>query len=865
MPRKQPVSAPSAGPRSQLLEQLCRAPLLDHVLSHMYFTLGKPWAMATEHDKFVALGLAVRDLAVGRMIATQAAYEEQNCKRAYYLSLEFLLGRLLRNNLVNLGLYDECATVCARHGENLELLLEIEPDAGLGNGGLGRLAACYLDSAATLGYPVQGYGIRYEHGIFEQRIVDGWQVEAPEYWLQFGSPWEIVRPESATIVRFRGRVEHRTDAQGRFQPRWVDCATVIGVPYDIPIVGYGGRTVNMLRLWSSRASAAFDLESFNRGGFEQAVHDKVLSETISKVLYPADETERGRELRLTQQYFFVACTLADILRRYDRAHDSLDALPDKVAIQLNDTHPALAIAELMRILMDERGLGWEKAWELTRAVFAYTNHTLLPEALETWPVAMLGALLPRHLEIIYEINARFLREVAARWPGDVGRQQRMSLIREDEPRAVRMAHLAIVGSHRVNGVAALHTRLIRSHLVPDFAEFAPDRFINVTNGVTPRRWLRVCNPALAAAISRRIGEGWITDLEQLRRLERFADDPEFQAEFRAIKRANKEAVAARLRRAMGLALPVDALWDAQMKRLHEYKRQLLNVLHVVMLYHELLEDPQARVPRVVLFAAKAAPAYHRAKLIIKLIHDVARTVNGDRRIGSRLRVVFVPNYRVSLAELMIPAADLSEQISTAGFEASGTGNMKFALNGALTIGTLDGANIEIRDAVGPENFFLFGLTADEVQARRPGYRPADIYHSHDGVRRALDGIAGSEFCPETPGLFAQVRDWLLGDDRYMLLADIESYAAAQRKVEALWQDPHAWTRAAILNVARMGYFSSDRSVREYATQIWHIAPVPIAEGPAPRRPTARRAAGAARSEPARAPRSAPARRKRTEA
>ncbi len=859
MSRKQTGSATPAAPHSQILEALCRAPLLDHALSHMYFTLGKPWGMATEHDKFVALGLAVRDLAVGRMIETQSAYEERDCKRAYYLSLEFLLGRLLRNNLVNLGLDDECAALCARYGENLEALLEIEPDAGLGNGGLGRLAACYLDSAATLGYPVQGYGIRYEHGIFEQRIVNGWQVEAPEYWLQFGSPWEIVRPESATIVRLRGRVEHRSDAHGRFQPRWVDCATVIGVPYDIPIVGYGGRTVNMLRLWSSRASAAFDLESFNRGGFEQAVHDKVLSETISKVLYPADETERGRELRLIQQYFFVACTLADILRRYDRTHDTLDALPDKVAIQLNDTHPALAIAELMRILVDERGLDWDPAWDLTRAVFAYTNHTLLPEALETWPVAMLGALLPRHLDIIYEINARFLRQVAARWPGDGERQRRMSLIREEEPRAVRMAHLAIVGSRRVNGVADLHSRLIRSHLVPDFAEFAPDQFTNVTNGVTPRRWLRACNPALAAAITRRIGDGWITDLDQLRRLERFADDAEFQEEFRAIKHANKEAVAARLRRTMGLALPTDALWDAQMKRLHEYKRQLLNVLHVVMLYHELLEDPQARVPRVVLFAAKAAPAYHRAKLIIKLIHEVARTINGDRRLGARLRVAFVPNYRVSLAELMIPAADLSEQISTAGLEASGTGNMKFALNGALTIGTLDGANIEIRDAVGPENFFLFGLTADEVQARRPGYRPADVYHSHDGVRRALDAIAGGEFCPETPGLFAHIRDWLLGGDPYMLLADIESYAAAQRKVEALWQDPRAWTRAAILNVARMGHFSSDRAVHEYAQRIWRIEPVRVDGGPAPRRAAAR----PARQTTLRATRATPTRRKRT--
>jgi glycogen phosphorylase len=803
-----------------------RSALLERAMDHLIHTQGKHTEGATPYDLYASMAMAVRDIAVEKMIKTTGVVAARKSKRAYYLSLEFLLGRLLRSNLVNLGLYDEYCEAIKSLGGDPQAILEVEPDPGLGNGGLGRLAACYMDSGATLGYPLIGYSIRYEHGIFEQRIENGWQVEQPEHWLMYGTPWELIRPEFATVVRFQGRVQHGYDRRGSYHPNWVNYKTIVGVPYDIPIVGYGGRTVNWLRLWASRASAGFDLEAFNRGGFVEAVHDKVMSETVSKVLYPNDTTERGRHLRLMQQYFFVACTIADVLRRYDREHETIDSLPDKMAIQLNDTHPTIAIVELMRILVDERNVTWETAWEMTQAIFGYTNHTLLPEALEQWPVAMFEWLLPRHLEIIYEINWRFLQGVEQRWPGDGARKQHLSLINENPPRSVRMTNLAIVGSHMVNGVADLHGQLIRSRLVPDFAEMWPERFTHVTNGITPRRWLLACNPELAAAITHRLGDGWITDLSQLAGLARFADDPEFQAEFQRIKQANKRRFVEVLRHSVKGDYPLDSLFDMQAKRLHEYKRQLLNVLHVVALYHEMLDNPEGREPRVVCFAAKAAPSYQRAKLIIKLVYDIGRTINRDARIGSRLRVVFAPNYRVSLAEILIPAADLSEQISTAGTEASGTGNMKFALNGALTVGTLDGANIEIREAVGHENFFLFGLTAEQVAARRPGYDPWRIYNENAVVRRALDAIAEGQFSPQEPGLFRHVRDWLtLEGDPYMLLADFESYIEAQRRVDALWRDRKAWTRAAILNVAHMGKFSSDRSVREYAERIWHVPPI----------------------------------------
>ena len=804
--------------------------LMDRFLHHLHFTQGEAWETAQPYDQFVSLALAVRDQIVERMIATQRTYHERDVKRVYYLSLEYLLGRLLRNNLVCLGLYEECQARLAQLGLDLEQICELEPDAGLGNGGLGRLAACYLDSATTLGLPVYGYGLRYEYGIFQQEIVQGWQVERPDYWLRFGSPWEIPRPEFACPVRLYGHVEEQTDAKGRYRPMWRGYRMVIGLPYDIPVVAYGSNTVNLLRLWSARASSDFDLAAFNRGGYVEAVREQALSETITKVLYPSDETDAGRELRLAQQYFFVACTLSDVIRRYEKNHDSFDAFPEKVAIQLNDTHPALAVAELMAILVDERGLPWDRAWELTRATFAYTNHTLLSEALEKWPVPLMRRVLPRHLQIILELNQRFLDgEVQQRWPDDEARRRSLSLIQEGPVQTVRMAHLAIIGCHKVNGVAALHSNLLRSRVVPDFAELWPKKFTNVTNGVTPRRWLLTSNPKLAAAITRRIGSAWITDLDRLRQLEKHADDPELQAELRAIKRDNKQRLLAALQKRTGASVSPDALFDVQVKRLHEYKRQLLNLLHVVIRYQHILAHPEADVvPRVVIFGAKAAPAYFRAKLIIKLINDVAATVNRDRRLHGKLAVLFVPNYGVSLAEQIIPAADLSEQISTAGTEASGTGNMKFALNGALTIGTLDGANIEIRDAVGPENFFLFGLTAEQVAEQRPNHRPWETYLGHAAVRQALDAIAEGAFSPQTPTLFRPVLEWLTHErDYYLLLADILSYLEAHERADALWRDPAAWTRATILNIARMGHFSSDRAVGEYAERIWHVSPTPV--------------------------------------
>ncbi|MEW6251105.1 MAG: glycogen/starch/alpha-glucan phosphorylase [Planctomycetota bacterium] len=837
-PTQDGAPALAAAAREQAAEPTAVDTLIERFLQRLRFTQGEAWGTAQPYDYYVSLAYAVRDQMVDHMIATQRVYHEADVKRVYYLSLEYLLGRLLRNNLVCLGLYAGCAARLKELELDLEQLCEIEPDAGLGNGGLGRLAACYLDSAATLALPFYGYGLRYDYGIFQQEVSQGWQVERPDYWLRFGTPWEIPRPEFASPVRLFGHVHEHTDARGHFKPTWRGYRMVIGVPHDIPIAGYGSQNVNILRLWSAKAPADFDLGAFNRGGYVEAVREQALSETITKVLYPSDETDAGRELRLQQQYFFVACTLGDILRRYEKLHETYDELPDKVQVQLNDTHPALAVPELMRMLVDERGLPWETAWEITRRTFNYTNHTLLPEALEKWPVGMMQRVLPRHLQVIYEINQRFLDgPVALRWPEDGARRAELSLVQEGSMPAVRMAHLAIVGSAHVNGVAALHTHLLRTRVVPDFAALWPERFVNVTNGVTPRRWLLASNPALAAVITRRIGAGWATDLGQLRALERYADDPELQAAFWEIRRANKQRLAEYVQRRVGVNLGTTdaarqgALYDVQVKRLHEYKRQLLNVLHIVMRYQRILEQPDADVvPRVVIFGAKAAPAYTRAKLIIKLINDVAATVNRDPRVGEKLRVVFIPNYGVSLAELIIPAADLSEQISTAGTEASGTGNMKFAMNGALTIGTLDGANIEIREAVGEENFFLFGLTADEVAARRGEHDPWAAYYGDMAVRRALNAIGEGEFNREHPTLFRPVVDWLVHErDYYMLMADIGPYVEAQGRVDALWRKPAEWARAAILNIARMGPFSSDRAVRQYAERIWGVEPAPVEE------------------------------------
>jgi glycogen phosphorylase len=797
-------------------------------LEHVRYSRGKNPETATAHDRFMALSLAVRDRLAHRWVKTARTYYEQDVKRAYYLSAEYLLGRALGNNLINTGMYEAAEQAMREVGVDLTTLIEMEPDAGLGNGGLGRLAACFLDSLATLSYPGTGYGIRYEFGIFTQDIVDGYQVERADEWLKFGNPWEIVRPEKAVPVRFFGRVEHHHGADGQRVARWVGGKTVIGVPFDTPVAGFGNNTVNTLRLWQARASEEFDLLLFNAGDYERSVVEKNDSEVISKVLYPNDAFQAGKELRLKQQYFFVACSIADIVRRYLKKHTDFREFPNKVAIQLNDTHPAIAVAELMRVLVDEKRLQWDEAWQLTQATFGYTNHTLLAEAMEKWPATLFERLLPRHLEIIYEINHRFLRQVQIRYPFDLERLQRMSLVEEGPEKRIRMAHLAVVGSHSVNGVAALHTELLRRDVLPDFASMMPERFNNKTNGVTPRRWLAWCNPRLSKLITTRIGAGWETDLDRLRKLEEHADDPEFRKAFREVKQQNKHDLARHVKELRWVSLDPEAIFDVQIKRLHEYKRQLLNALHIVSLWMEARRDPSTIIhPRAFLFGAKAAPGYQMAKLTIRLINGIAEVVNSDAGTTG-LQVVFLPNYRVSLAERIIPAADVSEQISTAGWEASGTGNMKLMLNGALTLGTLDGANVEIREAVGDENFFLFGLTADEVIARKKaGYRPRDVYNENLELREAMELIASGFFSPEDKSLFKPLVDNLLEEDRYLVLADFAAYRAKQEEVARAYRDHDAWTRKCILNVARAGIFSSDRTIRQYAEEIWRVKQTPV--------------------------------------
>ncbi|QSQ23799.1 glycogen/starch/alpha-glucan phosphorylase [Pyxidicoccus parkwayensis] len=804
------------------------ASLRRSFLDHVRYSRGKNYETSTAHDRFMALSLAVRDRLADRWVKTARTYYEQDVKRAYYLSAEYLLGRALGNNLLSLGVYDAAAESMREVGVDLTNLLEMEPDAGLGNGGLGRLAACFLDSLATLSYPGMGYGIRYEFGIFTQDIVDGYQVERADEWLKFGNPWEIVRPEKAVPVRFFGRVEHHQGPDGRPVARWVGGKTVVGVPYDTPIAGYQNNTVNTLRLWQARASEEFDLLLFNAGDYERSVVEKNDSEVISKVLYPNDAFQAGKELRLKQQYFFVACSIADIVRRYLKNHSDFREFPNKAAIQLNDTHPAIGVAELMRVLVDEKRLNWDEAWGITQAVFGYTNHTLLAEAMEKWPATLFERLLPRHLEIIYEINQRFLRQVQIRYPYDVEKMRRMSLVEEGPEKKIRMAHLAVVGSHSVNGVAALHTDLLRRDVLTDYAAMFPERFNNKTNGVTPRRWLAWCNPRLSKLITSRIGDRWATDLDELRKLEPHAEDPAFRKAFRDVKRANKEDLSQHIRDLRWVQLNPDAIFDVQIKRLHEYKRQLLNAVHIVALWMKARRDPSSIIhPRAFIFGAKAAPGYHLAKLTIRLINGIAEVVNSDAGTTG-LQVVFAPNYRVSLAERIIPAADVSEQISTAGMEASGTGNMKLMLNGALTLGTLDGANVEIRDAVGDENFFLFGLTADEVIARkREGYRPRDEYNRHLELREALDLISSGFFSPEDKHLFKPLVDSLLDEDRYFVLADFMSYMAKQEEVVRAYQDADGWAKKCIINVARGGIFSSDRTIKQYAEEIWRIQKTPV--------------------------------------
>ncbi len=814
------------------------------ILGHLAYTLAElPRHVESEWEPYVALALAVRDRMIERWIRTQDTYYARDVKRVYYLSLEYLMGRTLGNSLVNMGLLDECAGALHDLGYRLEDLREAEWDAGLGNGGLGRLAACFLDSLATLGYPGYGYGLRYDYGIFHQRIVNGAQVEVADGWLRYGNPWEIARPGYRFRVQFYGRVHAYVNARGRLTTEWLDTRDVLATPYDTPVPGYGTETVNTLRLWGARAVREFDLDEFNEGDYIGAIEARARSENICRVLYPSDNVIAGQELRLAQEYFFVSATLQDIIRRYRKRYRMFDEprglrpfdrFAEKVAIQLNDTHPALAIPELMRILVDREELSWDEAWDITRRTFGYTNHTVMPEALERWPVSLLGAMLPRHLEIIYEINARFLVSVRRRGGFDDERDRRMSIIEEGSEPRVRMATLAVVGSHHVNGVAALHTQILKTDVFRDFHARWPERFSNKTNGITQRRWLLKSNPALSRLISDAVGAGWVTDLDQLRGLAPMADDAAFRSAWRAAQRANKLRLADTIqrqyqRRGLPLAVNVDSLFDVQVKRIHEYKRQLLNVLHAVTLYNRLRDDPHAAIrPRTVIFAGKAAPGYAMAKLVIRLINGVAEVVNRDPAVRDRLTVAFLADYRVSLAEQIFPGSELSEQISTAGTEASGTGNMKFALNGALTIGTMDGANIEIREEVGVDNIFIFGLTAAEVAARRPHYDPRALYHADPELRRALDMVAGDAFSPGEPGLFRPLADSLLGGgDRYFLLADYAAYVACQERVARCYDDQEMWTRKSILNVARMGKFSSDRTIRQYAEEIWGVTPVGV--------------------------------------
>ena len=802
----------------------------------LFTMLGRFPESATPNDLYLALALAARREVLRCSVRTSETYYKKASRTVVYLSAEFLLGPHLANNLLGMGLEAETRQAMSELGYDLDRILAQEEEPGLGNGGLGRLAACYMDSLATLAIPAIGYGVRYEFGIFDQLIHDGWQVEKTDKWLALGNPWEIPRPEVAFEVGLGGRTEPGTGERGRYLVRWLPERVVRGVAYDTPILGYRNGTANLLRLWKAEAGESFDFAAFNVGDYWGAVDQKVASENLTKVLYPNDELLRGKRLRLEQQYFFVSCALQDMIRIHLQKGAPLSGLADKYAVQLNDTHPAVAVAELMRLLVDVHGLDWDEAWEITRHTFAYTNHTLLPEALEKWTVELFGAVLPRHLEIVYEINRRFLDEVRSRYPADDGRAARLSLIDEAGPRSVRMAHLASVGSHRINGVAALHTELLKSDVLRDFHALWPQKFVNVTNGVTPRRFLVLANPRLAALVTDAIGEGWPRELERLRELEPLAEDAGFRAKWREVKRANKADLGAVIEARAGVACDPDSLFDVQVKRIHEYKRQHLNVLHVIALWQRLRREPQAdAVPRSVIFGGKAAPGYRTAKLIIKLVHAVAEVVNADPVMRGRLRVAFLPDYNVTNCMPIFPAAELSEQISTAGKEASGTGNMKFAMNGALTIGTLDGANVEIREAVGAENFFLFGLTVPEIQAlRAAGYRPRERYEADPELRAVVDALADGSFARGDRSLFQPIVDSLLGEDPWLLLADFRSYLDRQADVERAYRDPERWTRLSILNTARMGRFSSDRSIRDYCRDVWRVEPVPI-ETPPPRR------------------------------
>jgi glycogen phosphorylase len=798
-------------------------------IDDLFYMQGKFAALATRNDYYMALAYAVRDRMLQRWISTAAIYTQEASRTVAYLSAEFLMGPQLGNNLLNLGISETVRKGMSELGLNLEELLRQEEEPGLGSGGLGRLAACFIDSLATLEIPSLGYGIRYEFGIFQQQIVDGWQIEKTDKWLRFGNPWELARPEWAVSVKFGGTTEHYIDDQERPRVRWMPHKIVHGVPYDTLILGYRTNTANTLRLWSAEAPESFDFAAFNSGDYYGAVNQKVTSENLSKVLYPNDEQLRGKELRLEQQYFFVSCSIQDMFRVVRTQGVPLEKFHEKFAVQLNDTHPAIAIAELMRLFIDEYALPWAEAWSVTRRTFAYTNHTLLPEALERWPLEVFGRVLPRHLQIIYDINAHFLEEVRMRFLGDEDRIRRMSIIDENDQRYVRMAHLACIGSHAINGVAVLHTELLERDVLRDFYELWPQKFSNKTNGVTPRRWMVLSNPLLSALITEHIGDGWVKDLAELKGLEPLAEDAAFRARWRDIKLKNKRNLAALALERTGIRIDPDSMYDVLVKRIHEYKRQHLKILHIVSLYHRLKSNPGLPVvPRTFIFGGKAAPGYYLAKLMIKLITSVGDVINRDPDVRDRLKLVFLPNFNVTNGQRVYPAADLSEQISTAGKEASGTGNMKFCMNGALTIGTLDGANIELREEIGAENFFLFGLSVEEVLALKSrGYRPMDYYAANQHLREVIDLIRSGFFTRGDTALLQPLMDNLLHDDPYMLFADFASYIECQEKVSAAYRDPEQWTRMAILNTARSGKFSSDRSIREYSRDIWNVQPVPI--------------------------------------
>jgi glycogen phosphorylase len=801
-----------------------KADLKESMDYHLRCSLCREPLSAETRDLFLSAALSLKDRMTDKILKTEVRYQEQKAKRVYYLSVEFLIGRLLGNTLHNLGLFDTFKELLMDTGVDIEEVREKENDAGLGNGGLGRLAACFLDSMATLDIAGFGYGIHYEYGLFKQEIDNGYQREKPDNWLAESNPWEIKRPDEKCIIPIHGRIEHFQDRHGGYNPMWLDWKVIMGIPYDIPIVGYGGNTVNWLRLYAAASSSAFDIQIFNEGDYFRAVEQKVSSETITKMLYPLDTIQSGRELRLVQEYFLVACSLRDIIRRYLKVNEGFDRFADQVAIQMNDTHPSLTVAELMRLLVDEYSIPWEHAWEITRNTLAYTNHTILSEALEKWPVSLMEQVIPRHLQIIYEINERFLEKVASIRPGDKDLVRKVSIIDENDPKQVRMAHLALVGSHRINGVSAIHTDILKSSTFADFHALCPERFVNVTNGITQRRWLLDANPALAGLISQAIGDEWITHLDHLRQLETFADQKDFRDSFFQIKRANKEVLAGIISETVRISVHPDMLFDVHVKRIHEYKRQLLKIMQIIFEYLQIIRgEKKPAIPKTFLFAGKAAPGYWAAKQVIKLIHNVGQVINHDKRVGDAIKVVFLPDYRVSLAEKIIPAADLSEQISMAGTEASGTGNMKFMLNGALTVGTLDGANVEMLEEVGKDNIFIFGLKAVEIadMIEKKAYRPADYYHRHPEIRMVIDTFRDDTFCSSEPGLFKWIYFRVINnEDPYFHLADFLSFIRIQNQIDDHYQDPDSWMKKAILNVARSGKFSSDRAVSDYRRLVW---------------------------------------------